>query len=625
MLTKDHFLKVFPVPELPIDNDSELAADWLLNHGHKEPSQRVRTALKNVLNTNSFPALLHQYMEQMKTQIFSLDIENTFQLERARTYFLFPTQFLQLEDQELNMLERTLDSLLRLKIKRNMLGQDDFLRYIGLDTEDFTKLEYEKSITDRISSFAGVWNQSFLNQIDDNELSKKELAMLRISEIFDIVSDYPNSSYALQDLRQCIDLSQRVHLVTAFTQACNKKVLNAGVDTNNIILCYISTIKSFLIIEPRGVLLDNASRHIRRYLKEREDTVPSIVNALLNPNEGNNLSRLSDELQTVTGESFDELTLNWCPDPIDALPDFKKQDIIESLISIFDTKEAFINEFSAFFAKSLLSLKKYDISEVLMKLELLKVKFGQGEFTSLDVMVRDITESRLTNYRLHDRNNQLTKALQFSILSYMFWPELPTEQFKLPEDINRQVQLYKTEFGLTKKGRKMEWINAGVVDVQLELKDRTLDFEVTPDKASVIYAFDAEKSLTVEEVSQRLEMNEDLATRCLNFWAKNGVLKRIENNYVVLEEQEAAQLTHYEMGHHISSKETNALETYWPFISGMLSNLGKLSSARIHSFLLMSLPKEKAYNATFEELQSFLETCVNENRLLNENGQYKLA
>jgi len=626
LLTKKDFLKVFPVPEIPAENDTDIAAEWLLNHGHKEPSQRVKAALKNVINTNTVAALLHKYMEQMRSQILSLDLENLRQLERTRTYFTFPIRYLQLDDHEINLLERTLNSLLKLKISKESLGPHEFLRTIGLDTDDFVKLEYEIDVIDRISSYAGVWNQSFMEQIDGNELSKKEMSNLRISEIFDIVVNYPNSICALQDLRQCISPSQRVQLVNAFTQSCNRRLLHAGTNTNDIILCYTSTIKSFIIIDPRGVLLDNASRPIRRYLKEREDTIPCIVNALLSPDEDNELSKLSEELTKRTAKPVDDLSLTWYPDPIDALPDFKKQDIIESLISIFDTKEVFITEFAGVFAESLLGLKNYDISEITLKLQLLKAKFGEGEFSSLDVMVRDIVDSKIINYKIHEKNGDISKALQFSILSYMYWPELPEDNFKLPEVINDQIKLYQNEFTTLKNGRKMNWVNAGVVSVELELKDRTLTFDVSPAKASVVYAFDGADCLESSQISEQLEMDENLVNDCLNFWTKNGVLKQNEDgSYFVLEEADPTSKAQIETTRDITPIKEAKLQSYWPFISGMLANIGPLSAEKIQSFLNATLPKSNSYNETIEELEKYLEECVQNEKLQNIDGRYKLV
>ena len=89
----------------------------------------------------------------------------------------------------------------------------------------------------------------------------------------------------------------------------------------------------------------------------------------------------------------DLLDLNWQPDPIDALPDFKKgkvSDIIESLISIFDSKDIFIDEFTRLFGDSLIKLKDYNVEEIELNLNLLKSRFGKQNFATLDVMIRDI-------------------------------------------------------------------------------------------------------------------------------------------------------------------------------------------------------------------------------------------
>lgn len=623
ILTKSHFSKVFTVPELSTDNDTDIATNWLLNHGHKEPSQREKTALKNITNSYGLSALLHKYLEQMRSQILSLNFENPAQLEKTRIYFMFPTLYLSLEELELNLLERTLDSLLRTKLQKETLPQRAFLEAIHIDPYDFANLEYENNVINQIRSFAGVWNQSFMDQIDDNELSKRELSNLRTEEIFDIVIEYPRSICALQDLRQCITPGQRIQLVNAFTQACNKRLLHAGANTNDIILCYTSTIKSFLIIDPRGVLLDNASRPIRKYLKEREDTIPSIVNALLNPDDYNELSKLSEELTSTTEKPMDDLSLSWYPDPIDALPDFKKQDIIESLISIFDTKSVFVSEFAEVFAKSLLSLKTYDISGIILKLHLLKAKFGDGEFHNIDVMVRDIAESKISNDKIHSSNEDITNALQFLILSYMYWPEVPEDEFCLPKPISHQIEIYQKEFAKLKTGRRVNWINAGVVTVELELKDRTIELDVSPDKASVIYAFDGVTSLKLEQITEMLQMDEALAKICLNFWINNGVIKKVGDSFVVLEEQENLQPSYV---HHSleSVKQTEKLQSIWPFIEGMLTNLGALETTKIHSFLNIALPKEKPYTSKIDELEAYLDKCVQEGKLDLISGKYKL-
>ena len=118
----------------------------------------------------------------------------------------------------------------------------------------------------------------------------------------------------------------------------------------------------------------------------------------------------------------DLLDLNWQPDPIDALPDFKKgkvSDIIESLISIFDSKDIFIDEFTRLFGDSLIKLKDYNVEEIELNLNLLKSRFGKQNFATLDVMIRDIKESEYLN-DLFVRNTRNTN-FNTSVLSHLYW------------------------------------------------------------------------------------------------------------------------------------------------------------------------------------------------------------
>ena len=95
-------------------------------------------------------------------------------------------------------------------------------------------------------------------------------------------------------------------------------------------------IRAFTGLDPRGVFLDRVSRGIRRYLREREDTVRFIVrdtiSASLPPGSdgAEELSELSRELRkggaSLSAGDLDELDydgLTWSPDPVDAGPGFK--------------------------------------------------------------------------------------------------------------------------------------------------------------------------------------------------------------------------------------------------------------------------------------------------------------
>ncbi|GMF36266.1 unnamed protein product [[Candida] boidinii] len=189
-------------------------------------------------------------------------------------------------------------------------------------------------------------------------LIKDELVNLRIEESFDIVIDYPHSKVALADLREALTNEyQKSKLVNTFIKICEERLIHAGVSTVDILATYISTIRCFLIIDHRGVLLDKVCRPIRRYLKQRDDTIRQIVFGLLDTSNQNYLPQLAQEIRFLTNKRQENQdfyrTLDWVPDPVDALPDFRRgvvEDIVESLISIFDSKYVFMDEFVNIFS-----------------------------------------------------------------------------------------------------------------------------------------------------------------------------------------------------------------------------------------------------------------------------------
>ncbi|ODV93337.1 hypothetical protein PACTADRAFT_35965 [Pachysolen tannophilus NRRL Y-2460] len=487
-----------------------------------------------------------------------------------------------------------------------------------------------------------------------NQLVKNELVKLRTKEAFDIIVDYPDSLATLKELKYCITTQkQRQHLVNTFIDSCNKRLLHAGANTIDIIKCYLSTIKSFLIIDPRGVLLDKVCRPIRSYLKDRDDTIEKIVHGLLDDSEDNELNDLAQELRNsndyITPKIDDLNDLNWTPDPIDALPDFRKgNDLIESLISIFDSKDIFISEFMDVFCSDLLNLTDYNVTDALLKLELLKLRFGEREFNSLDVMVKDLIESKRIDHTIHlelDERNKDNGIFHSTVLSYLYWPNgaKSEEEFVLPTQLNNIFTNYCSHFEKLKQGRKLKlFSNKGNVELDLEFDDnRKFTFNVSPDKASIIHLFSSKeqeniKELSIDEIMNELQMSELLAKRAIAFWIKNQILLetksghyKILNSLDELSEKEkvGGTINNYystEVGIKADAEEEAVKLKYWPFIEGMLKNLGNMELTKIHSFLKMVVPKDNGngYNLSEKQLKEYLD---NEVKVEIDGNGYKLA
>ena len=95
----------------------------------------------------------------------------------------------------------------------------------------------------------------------------------------------------------------------------------------------MAIIRSFTILDPKGVLLDRVARPIRHYLREREDTVSIVVGGLLaslddDPPAPDVLYELAEDLEATGGLLIDEKVedaedldfndMTWEPDPVDA-------------------------------------------------------------------------------------------------------------------------------------------------------------------------------------------------------------------------------------------------------------------------------------------------------------------
>lgn len=168
------------------------------------------------------------------------------------------------------------------------------------------------------------------------EMGIKKLGALRTSELFDIVVEWDNDSRgAIEDLKRYItNVSSRMHLTNSFSNALSHRLLQPGASTTSILQMYISLIRAFAVLDPKGVLLDRVARPVRQYLRDRNDTVTIVVGGLLADLEDQSsaadvLFELAVEMNKtviLTGEEeiddaeLDWDDMSWMPDPVDAGP-----------------------------------------------------------------------------------------------------------------------------------------------------------------------------------------------------------------------------------------------------------------------------------------------------------------
>ena len=503
------------------------------------------------------------------------------------------------------------------------------------------------------------------------------LGALRTEELFSIVVEWDDTIHgAIEDLKIYVkDPTSRANLTNAFAGSLNRRLLQPGASTSEILQVYISIIRAFTLLDPRGVLLDRVARPVRRYLREREDTVSIVVSGLLaNPEDSSNgpetlvdlaiemskQNSLTNDKEMDAELDFDDM--EWMPDPVDASPEFKKSkhfDVIGSLISLFESKEIFIKEFQSILGERLLR-KEHDFEREIRVLELLKLRFGEPSLQACEVMLRDILDSRRLDATIrkdqHPQAAPTSPNLHTRILSHLYWPSLHADTFAIPPEITALQERYAGGFEHIKQSRKLTWLHAlGQVTVHLELEDRTITEEVQTWQASVIYAFQpssmdnpsAAISRSIPDLVESLGMSESLVHQAITFWVGKLVLKSLPSppnpprTFAVLEtlaDEAAAQEGTTSAAIAAAAETATAVAApavlsehevaqekmgvYAHYVIGMLTNGGAMPLQGIVMMLKMTVPGGFPFGN--EELKGFLEGEVRERRLDYSGGVYKI-
>ncbi|KAH7095154.1 hypothetical protein FB567DRAFT_21611 [Paraphoma chrysanthemicola] len=378
------------------------------------------------------------------------------------------------------------------------------------------------------------------------EMGLNRLGRARVDNLFDFVINWDKSLGAVLDIKEYLKVAgAKQHLTSSFSQQISRRLLQPGATTTYILNVYISIIRSFHVLEPKGVLLERVARPIRRYLKEREDTARIIISSLLtdlSDDTGVKFSsngELSYEIASEMAKPFanfgqdadEELNygdMNWQPLPQDASPEYKKskvEDVIWFLLTLWE-REDFINELKNIYGDHLLRCQDPEYEKEIRLLELIKVRLGDDKLQACEVMLRDVLDSKRINASIRAASNTAPPTIQTpdswqprtprprrpgasaapstsgqaappdttlnaQILSSFFWPSLRDDTFKVPLQIDELQKEYESRFERIKGMRKLRWMNAlGEGSITLDFDDRTEEFDhLTPWQVSVIYAF----------------------------------------------------------------------------------------------------------------------------------------
>ncbi|XP_068654157.1 anaphase-promoting complex subunit 2 [Aristolochia californica] len=510
---------------------------------------------------------------------------------------------------------------------------------------------------------------------------------LRISKLFEIIVDYPDSSPAIEDLKQCLEYTgQHSKLVDSFISALRYRLLTAGASTNDILHQYVSTIKALRTVDPKGVFLEAVGEPIREYLRGRKDTIKCIVTMLTDGAGGNSngpgntgdslleeLNRDSENQENVDcDDDFNsddkQAWINaerWEPDPVEADPNKgswnrRKIDILGMMVSIIGSKDQLVNEYRVMLAEKLLNKSEYDIDTEIRTLELLKIHFGEGSMQKCEIMLNDLIDSKRTNTNIKATMSNPSQRgvnqggagmsldlLDATIISSNFWPPIQVESLDIPDSVNQLLSDYAKRFHEIKTPRKLLWMkNLGTVKLELEFEDRTMEFTVSPLHAAIIMQFQEQPSWTSKNLASVIGVPVDTLNRRINFWISKGILveslgTEVDDHIFTIVDEMAEMnknaanggtceelLVAEEEGEtcvaSVEEQLRKEMTVYEKFILGMLTNFGSMALDRIHNTLKMFCVAEPPYDKSLHQLQSFLSGLVAEEKLELRDGMYFL-
>ena len=328
-------------------------------------------------------------------------------------------------------------------------------------------------------------------------------------------------------------------------------------------------------------------------------------------------------------------------------------DILSMLVSIYGSKELFVNEYRLMLADKLLANLDYNTDKEVHTLELLKLRFGEISMRNCEIMIKDTEDSKRVVSNIHGtikakQRTTVDPVVDAAIISHIFWPTLQNEPLKHHRRIQAELDQFSGEYGRLKNPRRLVWMNQlGTVQLELDVVEdnpdgttsiETREFTCGPLLATLISHFEDKPRWTAEDLSNETGVPSDVIQKRMGFWINNRVIKLVPGSKA---EYEVATHDHFQSQHggvasmidddegpSVSAmvQEEEEMEAYESYICGMLTNLGQLPLERIHNMLKMFVTgSDVKYDKTPQQLRMFLHhLCKQEKLECGPDGMYKL-
>lgn len=211
----------------------------------------------------------------------------------------------------------------------------------------------------------------------------ENLSKCRVSELFNMVAEFPDSYETLCELRDCVMAVNGLGDVgKVFRATVCKRLLHVGASTNQILDMYILMIKALRVLDSSEILLNYVASPVRQYLMSRKDTVRCIIESMIEQKDSDLYGELKKGGSLEYGPDEDDEESgpgeNWMPTQrnlqLREANSQKGLDILGVLVSIYGSTDVFVQEYRNILAEKLLGNATYGIDEEIATLELLKIR-----------------------------------------------------------------------------------------------------------------------------------------------------------------------------------------------------------------------------------------------------------
>uniref|UniRef100_A0A914MDF1 Cullin family profile domain-containing protein n=1 Tax=Meloidogyne incognita TaxID=6306 RepID=A0A914MDF1_MELIC len=475
------------------------------------------------------------------------------------------------------------------------------------------------------------------------------------------------------------DIYSREAFSIALEKLIRDKLLHVGVNTHDILQAYATIIECLSQYDPSFVLVHRICRIIRDYVKQRPDTMRTIITFIAIEKPGDNcltsdiavtnasrltlmleeeqLNGLNDEYVIMMCDNRENRWMDWIPDPIDADPKesrlFRESaDVFNMLVSIYGSKDLFVKEYQNLLAERLLSNGwERHIHSEFTYLETMKRRFTEGELNQCEVMIRDIRDSwKLARFAA----SSLPFPVSPRIVSFVYWPEIQSSDLDSnfpfhPHSIFKDaLDNYEKVYSQHKAARSITWHSdfGSLVELELEIDGKTLDIELPLPQAQILFLFAEKEKWIISELAEKSGINSTQLKKRLEWLCSKGLIFQGGLDEITLEEtfcltsspssiqiiekrDEAVMLDDFsddeEEEQNSVEDVVEELEQYWNYTKNLLiyrTTNEPLTAQYLHRMFKNFTSPGKTI-PSLDAVQMFMHRKVRQNLVIIENGVYK--